>query len=102
MSRHWSERQWRMFEKESGGLGHEREELLATARLCAGRDRSAGLSAQFEASGGHRAAGQDEGTGVRTAAVWLSAAAHPAEARGLGGELQFEGIVAPVGPRKPR
>ena len=36
------------FEKESRGLGHDREELLAAARLCAGGDRSACLSAQVE------------------------------------------------------
>ncbi len=39
------------FEAESGGMGQEGEELPAVLGLCAGRDRSACVSADIEAPG---------------------------------------------------
>ena len=44
------------FEAASCGLGHNREELFATAGLCPGRDRFACVSAATEAAGGQGAA----------------------------------------------
>ena len=67
-------------------LGHEGQELLAAAGLCARRDRSACLSADIEAPGRHRAADQDEGTGLGAAKLRISAASHVAETERLGGE----------------
>lgn len=76
------------FEETCRELGYEGEELFAAAGLCLGRDRSARLSAPVEAPGRHGTARQDEGTGDREATVRLSPPAYPAEARGLGGELE--------------
>ena len=75
------------FEEKCCELGHEDQGLQSATRLCAGRDRSACLSTDVEAAGRHRVARQDEGAGVRTATVRVSAAPYSAEARRLGGEL---------------
>lgn len=87
MTGHRPERQWPMFKEECRELGHEGEKRHAPAGQCVGRDRSACVSPQVEATGGHRVARQDERAGVRSAKVRLSTAAHPAEARRLDCEL---------------
>ena len=61
------------FEETCRGLGDDREELLATAGLCPGWDRSACVSAPVDAVGGHGAARAAAGAVERASAVRLSA-----------------------------
>lgn len=76
------------FEEECCELGHEDQGLHSETGLFVGRDRSACVSPDVEASGRHRVAHQDERAGVRAATVRLSTAAYPAETRRLGSELE--------------
>ena len=74
--------------EEGRELGDRREGLYAAARLPPGRYGAEDVSLRLDAAGRSRPAGAAEAVGERTPAVWLPAAAHPAEARRRDGQPQ--------------
>lgn len=69
--------------EECRGLGNEEQALQSKTGLRSGK----GVSAQRDATVGHRVAGQDGKTGARAAPARLSPHAHPVEAHELRSRL---------------